>query len=190
MHRITALIAAIVAPLASTTIVVAEVAAQDTAPTERPHPCQGMPEFSQFDFWLGTWDVRLSDGKRVGTNRITKEQGGCVLVENWTSGRGGTGISLNYYDPDAQQWVQNWVDAGGSLITIRGGLQDDGSMLLEGFIQSVGQAGKHAFRGRWTVLDDQRVEQFFEESQDDGATWSEWFRGFYSRRPDDEANAQ
>lgn len=150
---------------------------------EPPRPCMKTPEFGQFDFWVGTWDVHMADERQAGINEITKEQGGCVLVERWTSARGGTGMSLNYYEPDAAQWVQIWVGADGSLIDIRGGLEEDGSMLLVGFIQTVGQADRHPFRGRWTLLDDGRVRQHFEESEDDGATWQESFDGYYTRQP-------
>ncbi len=124
----------------------------------------------------------MTDGQRAGVNDIRKEQGGCALVERWKSVRGGTGMSLNYYDPATGEWVQNWVGADGSVIDIRGGLQDDGSMLLEGFIRYVGQEGRKRFRGRWTLLEDGRVRQAFEQSDDDGATWAEWFVGLYTRR--------
>jgi len=159
-------------------------ATADEAETPAPQrPCMDAPEFAQFDFWLGAWDVHLEDGRKAGVNEIRKEQGGCVLVERWTSSRGGTGTSLNYYDPANGQWVQNWVSADGSLIDIRGGLQDDGSIRLEGFVQYVGQAGRNAFRGHWTPLADGRVRQHFEESTDGGKTWNDWFLGFYTRRP-------
>ena len=64
----------------------------------RPRPCLDQPELAQFDFWLGEWDVHMADGRKAGVNSITKEQGGCVLIERWTSVRGGSGISLNYFD--------------------------------------------------------------------------------------------
>jgi len=151
--------------------------------TEAPaRPCLEAPEFAQFDFWLGNWDVHLEDGRKAGINTIEKEQGGCVLVERWTSSGGGTGMSLNYFEPENRQWVQIWVGADGSLIDIRGGLQDDGSMQLDGFIQNVGQEGRNAFRGRWTLLADGRVTQHFEESTDDGKTWKDSFLGFYTRQ--------
>jgi hypothetical protein len=150
--------------------------------TEPPRPCNDVAALQHFDFWLGEWDVHMEDGLKAGVNSITKEQGGCVLVERWTSVRGGSGISLNYFDAATAQWVQNWVGADGSVIDIRGSLQDGGSMLLVGTLRYATQTDSTAFRGRWTPLDDGRVRQHFEESKDGGETWSVWFTGYYSRR--------
>ena len=60
--------------------------------------------YRAFDFWIGGWDVSLANGDKAGTNTITREEGGCALVERWQGARGSTGRSLNYYDPDAQRW--------------------------------------------------------------------------------------
>jgi len=159
--------------------------AQETDNATPERPCADLRETALFDFWIGTWDVHMADGRKAGVNVIAKEQGGCVLVERWTSARGGTGMSVNYYDPAADEWVQNWIGADGSLIDIRGGLQADGAMLLSGYIQYFGRDGRLPFRGRWTLLEDGRVRQYFEESADDGETWTEWFTGLYTRRDAD-----
>ena len=49
--------------------------AQDGAKPTLPRPCENLPEFHQFDFWVGTWDVHMQDGRQVGVNTITTEQG-------------------------------------------------------------------------------------------------------------------
>lgn len=153
-------------------------------PESIPRPCLEAPDLAHFDFWLGEWDVHMEDGRKAGVNSITKEQGGCLLIERWKSVRGGTGISLNYFDGATAQWVQNWVGADGSLIDIRGGLEQDGSLLLVGTLRYATQSDSSTFRGRWTPLEDGRVRQHFEESKDGGETWSSWFTGYYSRPSD------
>ena len=45
------------------------------------------PAHRAFDFWLGEWQVRTTDGKLAGANRIESEYGGCVLHERYTTGR-------------------------------------------------------------------------------------------------------
>jgi len=144
-------------------------------------PCEQDERFAEFDFWVGAWDVHVANGKFAGSNVIERAQRGCVLIEHWTSAGGGGGMSINYVDKISGEWVQVWNDANGSQIHIRGGLTDDG-MLLEGTIHYVAQGKTAAFRGLWTPLPDGRVRQFFEQSDDDGATWSPWFEGFYSRK--------
>jgi hypothetical protein len=81
--------------------------------------------------------------------------------------------------------VQIWNAAGGTQINYRGGLTDEG-MLLVGKIHSVTNGTTLPFRGLWTLLDDGRVRQFFEQSTDGGETWTTWFEGFYTRIEDKE----
>ena len=144
------------------------------------YPCEYDPRFSEFDFWIGEWEVRIANGGLAGHNEIRPEQHGCVLIENWTSATGGTGTSINYVDKTTDEWVQVWNDASGSQINIRGGMTEEG-MLLVGTIHYVASGTTAPFRGLWTPLEDGRVRQFFEQSSDEGETWAPWFEGFYAR---------
>ena len=116
----------------------------------------------------------------MGHNTIKSAERGCVLIENWTSAGGGTGMSINYLDEATGEWVQVWNSSSGTQIDIRGGLTDDG-MLLEGTIHYVATDQTAPFRGLWTLLDDGRVRQYFEQGNEDGTEWSPWFEGFYTR---------
>lgn len=137
--------------------------------------------FRQFDFWVGSWEVHGGDGRRAGHNDISREDGGCVLVERWQGAEGGSGYSMNFYDPAADHWRQLWVSAD-MRIDIAGGLVDD-SMVLEGTIQYFQDGRTAPFRGTWTALEDGRVRQYFQESRDD--EWVDWFEGFYTRADPD-----
>lgn len=149
--------------------------------TAQAFPCEHDDAFRQFDFWLGEWDVHVAGGALAGHNLITSEQRGCYLNESWTSATGGTGSSINYLDRATDEWVQIWNDASGNQIHIRGGLTDNG-MFMEGTIHYVASNSTLPFRALWTPLEDGRVRQFFEQSNDDGKTWVAWFEGFYSRK--------
>lgn len=144
------------------------------------YPCEDEPRFAEFDFWIGEWNVHTADGTLAGSNSIKKVERGCVLLEQWTSASGGTGMSISYLEHESGDWVQIWNDASGSQIDIRGGLTK-GGMSLAGTIHYVQNSTTADFRGLWTPLADGRVRQFFEQSNDDGATWVPWFEGFYSR---------
>ncbi|MCJ7556239.1 MAG: hypothetical protein MUP90_04905 [Gammaproteobacteria bacterium] len=146
----------------------------------RPMPCETDARHAEFDFWVGQWDVFLADGSKAGSNTISKTESGCLLVEHWTGARGSTGTSMNYFDTVVAQWVQVWVSGDRTIIDIRGGLHE-GSMLLVGSIKDEANPAGAAFRGTWTLLEDGRVRQFFEQSTDVGATWTPWFEGFYVR---------
>ena len=148
----------------------------------KAYPCQNDDAFRAFDFWLGEWVVELADGSFAGSNTIEAQERGCVIIERWSSAGGGTGMSINYLDRATDEWVQVWNAEGGSQIHIRGGMTDEG-MLLVGTLHTVGNGTTVPFRGLWTPLDDGRVRQFFEQSTDGGATWSTWFEGFYTRKP-------
>ena len=142
-----------------------------------PTPCTDIV-YHAFDFWLGSWEVHLADGRTAGNNQIAQAQNGCLLVENWQGVQGSTGTSMNFYDPVAGKWQQIWVSPG-VIIDISGGM-DDGSMVLAGFITYTTNNEHFPFKGTWTHLDDGRVRQFFEESRDPGQ-WKPWFEGFYTQ---------
>jgi hypothetical protein len=155
----------------------ASVASAQT-PTPKS-PC-GAPEYRQFDFWLGDWDVADANGKLVGRNRITAAQKGCALLEQWEGKGGVTGASLNAWDADRRRWHQTWIDSSGSLLLLEGGIVD-GRMVLAGTANDA--TGKPARqRITWQKLSDGRVRQTWESSADGGATWTTAFDGYYSSR--------
>lgn len=148
-------------------------------------PCMHSERHRDFDFWIGEWEVYGNlekEGPLFGRNNITQTQGGCLIMENWQSATGGTGTSMNFYDGLKQQWVQRWVDPSGTTIDYSGGLDIQGRMRLVGKIHYLNQENPiRDFRGTWTQLENGVVEQFFEESIDQGESWYPWFKGYYFR---------
>jgi hypothetical protein len=132
-----------------------------------------------FDFWVGQWQVKKTDGNTAGANRIDREYGGCVLHEHYTTAKGYSGESLNIYDASRKVWHQSWVDSDGLLLLLEGGIRD-GKMVLEGQTNSGdGKVTKH--RITWTPNRDGSVRQFW-ESTDDQGKWVTAFDGLYVRR--------
>jgi len=141
-------------------------------------PCDA-PEHRAFDFWLGEWDVRTPDGKLAGVNRIAREYGGCVLHERYDTGKGYSGESLNVYDASRKRWHQTWVDSGGTLLLLEGGLRG-GAMVLEGQDTAAdGKVTRH--RITWTPNADGSVRQHW-ESTDASGRWTTAFDGRYTRK--------
>jgi len=140
-------------------------------------PVCSAEQYRAFDFWLGRWEVHLADGRRAGANRIAATDDGCLIEERWAGASGGRGYSMNFYQPVDDFWRQIWV-SGQVIIEIQGNLED-GSMVLIGDIRYRGSGESRPFRGRWTLQDDGRVRQFFEELIDEA--WQPWFEGFYTK---------
>ncbi len=143
-----------------------------------PNPCATEPAYKAFDFWLGRWRVESPDGVLQGHNEITREEGGCLLLERWRGAKGSTGQSYNYYNPHTQRWRQVWVSPGG-IIDYSGGLTKAGAMRLTGEIVYHASGDRHEFRGTWTPLENGRVRQHFEQYDAEAERWNDWFVGIY-----------
>ena len=164
--------------LAAVMMAATPTTAQDDASPPPPACTQDQSPYRDFDFWIGQWQVVQPDQERVlGRNTISREERGCLLIERWTSAGGGTGTSINLYDPLKEQWRQVWQSAGG-FIDMSGGLDDQGRMVLEGTIHNNVSGQQAPFRGRWTPNDDGSVLQEFWQKDDQGE-WQSWFRGLY-----------
>ena len=153
-------------------------AQESTAP---PATCKTEPGYSEFDFWLGDWDVYV-DGKKAGENTITKEEGDCLVLEKWTDVNGGTGQSYNYFNPDTEKWRQVWVSSFMAIDYV-GGLTPDGSMELVGDVTYFHNKKTLKFLGRWTLQEDGTVRQYFEQFDEEKGAMVPIFTGIYHRKP-------
>ncbi len=163
--------------LISGLLAVHPLAAQQQAP-----PTCDKPEFRQFDFWVGDWDVTTPDDKPAGKSRITSILKGCVIHEEWTGAGGGNGESFNIWSRADGHWHQEWVSDSGALLSLTGDYKD-GRMVLTGE-RKLPNGSTVQNRITWSLIDNSRdrVRQFWETSQDGGKTWSSAFDGVYKRR--------
>ncbi|MBM4188743.1 MAG: hypothetical protein FJ206_15680 [Gemmatimonadetes bacterium] len=160
--------------LAALSLVAGSLAAQATPPQAR---CD-TPEYRQFDFWVGSWEV-TSNGNPAGKNEISVEEDGCVIHERWTGAKGATGQSFNFYDRVTKRWRQVWIDNSGSPLDLSGEFRD-GQMRLAGTTTTP----RGPIQQRLTFLKnaDGTVRQLWESSRDEGKTWAVVFDGLYRRR--------
>jgi len=102
-------------------LLVPAAAAQAQTPPAAP-PCSGA-ENRTLDFWTGEWIAEDQNGKRIGTNRITRDEyGNCVITEHFRMDDGTLkGHSVSMYRPGLKQWRQNWVDDQGGYFDLVGG---------------------------------------------------------------------
>jgi hypothetical protein len=82
------------------------------------------------DFWVGEWRATWDGG--TGTNTVTRELGGRVVVERFEAEGDEPfhGMSVSLDDPVTGIWRQTWVDSEGSYWAFVGGPQDDGSFVF------------------------------------------------------------
>jgi hypothetical protein len=172
-------------------IVALALQAQPSPPAAPPKPLDcSAPEYRQFDFWIGAWDVvpaapvaPAPPGRQPASNVVERAHHGCVLIENWDDRIGGTGQSFNIYDRVSKRWHQTWVDSTGGLHEYWGE-HKDGNIV---FMGQVPLPPASRFQGRRTIrlsfipMGADKVRQFSESLNADG-TWSVNYDLIYTRR--------
>lgn len=136
---------------------------------KKRRPCMYSDNARQFDFWTGEWDVFNTQGQKAGTSVVQQISQGCAILENWSSTLGGSGKSINFYDPQTGKWYQYWMGANG-IPSRYEGVYKDGAMRYEGEAQAA--TGKVHTRLTFFNLDANTVRQLAEQSGDDGKTWT------------------
>src|SRR5206468_3084627 len=93
---------------------------------------------NDFDFWVGTWTGtwESDDGPGTATNTISKEYGGHVVVERFTTNPSAdfNGLSVTVFDERDGCWKQTWVDDSGAYLDFRGGRIGDDVVLTRQFL--------------------------------------------------------
>lgn len=152
-------------------------------------PCEDS-EFKQFDFWLGDWDVAsAADGVHRGSSHISKEMGGCVVWENWTSaGNPYFGKSYNTWNPNLKRWEQYWVDNSAGVMFFHGELKNN---IMDYWTEDVPQAGGGTLLRHLQFFNvgPDKVRQFSQGSKDGGKTWHTEYDLIYTRVPAKPAQA-
>ena len=153
-----------------------------SAPAQPPSAACVGPEYRQFDFWLGEWDLAGVDGKKSAEDKVVSILGGCAIQENWTGVKSGQGLSLSAYDPATKHWHQTLMDDSGAVLKLEGEFAG-GKIILVGQRPSQKEKGVTiTHRIAWNLMPDHRVHQFWEASTTGGRTWKPVFEGYYVPR--------
>lgn len=135
---------------------------------------------SQFDFWIGEWEVFDTNGKIVGTNTITKQYDNCLLQEKWISAGPNRGTSYNYYDKTDGSWHQLWIDNTGYVLKLKGKLIDHKMVLKSDIIQNDTQNFYNQIS--WFENKDNTITQLWETYDENHKKINELFRGIYKKK--------
>lgn len=145
-----------------------------------PGPCAANAAGRQLDYWLGSWVVTYPGTSGTGTSTVQLSVGSCLLTESWASGGGLTGENLFAYDLDDKRWHGLFVDTEGRVHPLEGSVTP-GSAEFRG--PSRGPNGEAVLnRIRVVRITADKLEQSWEKSIDNGATWRTEFRGEYTRQ--------
>ena len=148
-----------------------------------PSPCSA-EEISQFDFWIGEWELEWPNGDGnvgTGTNRVERLFESCIVQENFSTSDGSfKGMSVSSYNPIIQKWQQTWVDNTGAYLDFKGGFEDGKMTLSREFIAKDGRQIMQRM-----VYFDIKEDAFtwnWESSTDGGATWKTLWQINYKRK--------
>ena len=136
---------------------------------------------SQFDFWLGEWDLTWQDGGQ-GTNSISAILDGKVIFEAFDANPSDSfkGLSFSVYNPTLNMWQQTWVDNRGMYLDFVGAFRD-GKMILE----RTASTGENTIMQRMIFYNiaASSLDWSWEQSNDLGSTWQTLWQIHYQRKP-------
>lgn len=143
-------------------------------------PCAADSGYRRLAFWVGDWTVFDSTGKRYAAQRVRDAVDQCALTVEWTGSVGDKGLSVYGFDARSNSWkqiyVSNQLPRASGVILRQSDPDYDGPGVR--FI-SLTTPPPGATRTRVTImpLPGSGVMQLFEDSHDDGKTWTTVFRG-------------
>ncbi len=146
------------------------------------NPCKyddSVPQFRQFDFWVGDWDV-FAGSMQTGTSHVERILGDCVIFENWTDRFGSQGKSFNKYNQRLKRWEQYWVDENGATAFFYGNMEGKDLVYLSDVTQADGSKAQRKLI--FYDLGPEKVRQFSQISSDGGKTWNTEYDFTYVRR--------
>lgn len=134
--------------------------------------CENTPEYHQFDFWVGEWNVFNTQNQKAGESRIEKILKGCIILENWTGATGYEGKSFNHYDVNKKKWYQYWIDESSNVTNFEGEYSDKDKAIIFYSYDNAKDANPFIRKLTFFNLDKNTVRQFAQRSSDEGKTWT------------------
>jgi hypothetical protein len=142
--------------------------------------CSANSQSRQLDFWLGDWTVTYPGMPGSAASKVDLELDQCLLVERWDGGKGHKGENFFAYSADDKTWHGMFAD-NQCRVHIFEGKVAGGSAEFTG--PSRGSNGETVLnRIKVVRVDANKVQQSWEKSTDNGATWTMEFNGEYSRK--------
>ena len=142
--------------------------------------CSANSESRQLDFWIGDWTVTYPGMTGSSASKVSLDLDKCVVIESWDGGKGHTGKNMFAYSADDQRWHGLFADNQGRVHVFEGKVS---AGLAEFTGPSRGANGQTVLnRIKVVRMAADKVEQSWEKSTNNGATWTLEFHGEYSRK--------
>ena len=156
---------------------------EDKATNKRPVPLCSTEDgpYRDFDFVIGHWEMFDKDGTKLGEQVYVKREQGCLITEEWTTVTGGTGLGMTFVDPKTGLWRQVYQSSMGH-IDYSGGIDENGSMVLEGIIYPTDGSPTAPVRGIWTKQDDDTMKEEFLIFNSKTNTWRTFYYGIAHKK--------
>lgn len=143
--------------------------------------CTGNGEAQQLNYWIGDWSIAAPGSAADASSHVSLSLDQCVIVESWKDERNHFGENLFAYSAGDKSWKGFFADNRGHVHVFVNGHVSSGKAEFEG--PSLGDNGEKVLnRIRITKLSDDKVEQSWDKSTDNGATWKQQFRLEYRRK--------
>jgi hypothetical protein len=146
-----------------------------------PGACVGNSAGRELDFWVGEWSIAppgAASGDAASTVSLDLDK--CLVVESWRGGKSHSGKNVFGFSQEDKTWHGMFADNEGRVHLFEGKVAA-GSADFRGSSRSRnGEAELHHIT--ISRLSADKVEQIWEKSSDNGATWAKVFDGVYSRR--------
>jgi hypothetical protein len=143
--------------------------------------CAAVPASQALNYWLGDWTVTTPEEPGSSTSKVSLLLDKCVVVENWKDGTGHSGENIFAYNLGEKSWRGMFVNDHGQAHVFVDGKVAAGTAEFDG--PSRGPKGEMILnRIRLVRKTPNKVEQTWEQSTDNGNTWTMVFRGEYSRQ--------
>jgi hypothetical protein len=144
-----------------------------------PGRCSTNAEIRKLDYWLGTWTMANAGGGS-NTSKVYLSLDKCMFVEHWENGKGHATEKMLAYSPEDKNWYGIFADNEGRVHVFLDGKVASGTAEFHG--PSRGPNGEEV-RNRLKVvrLSPNKIEETWEKSTDDGASWTTAYRAEYTR---------
>jgi hypothetical protein len=143
-------------------------------------PCAANSEARQLDYWLGDWSVGTPGSPNTGHSKVFLSLDKCLLTESWGSDTTNhQGENVLAYNPEDKTWYGLFVDNLGRVHALKGAIRP-GSAEFAG--PSRDANGKVLNKVKVVRVNQDNVEQIWQKSSDNGASWTTDVRMQYARK--------